>query len=152
MAASYDPATDQVALIEQFRVGTLKQNDPNWMLEIVAGAIEPGETLVEDVAHRETLEEAGCTIQRLLRMTEFYTSPGAASEKITLFCAQGDAAQADGVHGLDAANEDMRVHVWNFQEAFAKIERGEINSGISILGLQWLALNRERLRREWAGC
>lgn len=145
----YDPLTDQVVLIEQFRVGTLKQNDPKWMLEIVAGAIEEGET-PEEVAYRETLEEAGCPIQKLLKVTEFYTSPGGASEKITLFCAKVDASAADGIHGLDAEGEDIRVHVLSFADAFAKVESGEINSGIPILGLQWLALNRERLRREWA--
>ncbi|GAB4354225.1 MAG: ADP-ribose diphosphatase [Methylohalobius crimeensis] len=144
----YDPITDQVVLIEQFRVGTVKNQDAKWMLEIVAGAIEPGET-AEEVAHRETWEEAGCTIQKLLRVTEFYTSPGGTSEKITLFCARVDATRADGIHGLDAEDEDIRVHVFSFEDAFAKVESGEINSGIPILGLQWLALNRERLRREW---
>lgn len=142
----YDPVTDQVVLIEQFRVGTLKHDDPKWMLEIVAGAIEEGET-PEEVAYRETLEETGCTIQRLLKVTEFYTSPGGASEKITLFLAKVDASAADGIHGLDTEGEDIRVHVLSFTEAFAKVESGEINSGIPILGLQWLALNRDRLRR-----
>lgn len=144
----YDPVTDQVILIEQFRVGPLKNDDPKWMLEIVAGAIEKGET-PEQVAIRETREEAGCEILKLKRVTEFYTSPGGSSEKITLFCAQVDASQADGVHGLDDEDEDILVHVVAFDQALAKVENGEINSGIPILGLQWLALNRERLRQEW---
>ncbi|HHJ38985.1 MAG: ADP-ribose pyrophosphatase [Methylothermaceae bacteria B42] len=144
----YDPVTDQVVLIEQFRVGTLKNEDPKWMLEIVAGAIEAGET-PEQVAIRELHEEAGCGSRKLKRVTEFYTSPGGSSEKITLFCAWVDASQAGGIHGLDDEDEDILVHVVSLDEAMAKVESGEINSGIPILGLQWLALHREQLRREW---
>ncbi len=145
----YDPVTDQVVLIEQFRVGPLKNDDPKWMLEIVAGAIEPGET-PEQVAHRETREEAGCDIQTLQRITEFYTSPGGSSEKITLFYARVDASKAGGIHGLDEEDEDIRVHVLPFTQAYAKVESGEINSGIPIIGLQWLALHRDALIRKGA--
>ncbi len=146
----YDPETDQVILIEQFRVGTLKNEDPKWMLEIVAGAIEPGET-PEQVAIRELHEEAGCTPKKIKQVTEFYTSPGGSSEKITLFCAWVEAGQAGGIHGLDDEDEDILVHVVSFEEAMAKVESGEINSGIPILGLQWLALHKEQLRQEWLG-
>ncbi len=145
----YDPITDQVVLIEQFRVGTLPHDDPKWMLEIVAGAIEEGET-AEQVAHRETWEEAGCKILKLVRATEFYTSPGSSSEKITLFLAQVDARQADGIHGLDEEHEDICVHVLPFAEALAKIEDGTICSAIPIIGLLWLAHQREELRKLWA--
>jgi len=142
----YDPDKDQVVLIEQFRVGTLRNDDPKWMLEIVAGAIEPGET-PEQVAYRETWEEAGCNILELRRITEFYTSPGGSSEKITLFYARVNTTNAGGIHGLDEEDEDIQVHVLPFNAAFAKVESGEINSAIPILGLQWLALNRESLRQ-----
>ncbi len=146
----YDPDRDQVILIEQFRVGPLRNDDPKWMLEIVAGAVEPGET-PQQVAHRETLEEAGCAILALRRITEFYTSPGGSSEKITLFYAQVDAENAGGIHGLDEEDEDIRVHVLPFHEAYAKVENGRINSAIPIIGLQWLALHRESLRRKTPG-
>ncbi|GAB6068729.1 ADP-ribose diphosphatase [Methylothermus subterraneus] len=147
---AYDPIADRVVLIEQFRVGALPQADPKWMLEIVAGAIEEGET-AEEVARRELLEEAGLSPIELRLITEFYTSPGGSSEKISLFYARVDAAQAGGIHGLDAEGEDIRVHVFGFEEAFAMVESGRINSGIPILGLQWLALNRERLRQALPG-
>ncbi len=143
----YDPLRDQVILIEQFRAGPLRNDDPKWMLEIVAGAIEPGET-AEQVAHRETLEEAGCEILELRRITEFYTSPGGSSEKITLFYARVESDKAGGIHGLDEEDEDIRVHVLPFQQAYGEVESGGINSAIPIIGLQWLALHRGALRRE----
>jgi hypothetical protein len=31
------------------------------------------------------------------------------------------------------------------------LQDGRIESGISIIALQWLALNRDWLRREWGG-
>ncbi|BCX81272.1 ADP-ribose pyrophosphatase [Methylomarinovum caldicuralii] len=141
----YDPRRDEVLLVEQFRVGPLKNGDPAWMLEIVAGAIEPGET-PEAVAWRELQEECGCRARAMTRITEFYTSPGGSSEKITLFWADVEAAQAGGIHGLSCEDEDIRVHVLPFEAAYAKVEDGEIDSAIPILALQWLALHRERLR------
>ncbi|MCX8048305.1 MAG: NUDIX domain-containing protein [Methylohalobius sp.] len=147
----YDPARDQVVLIEQFRVGTLRHpEDQKWMLEIVAGAIEEGET-PEQVAHRETWEEAGCKILNLVKATEFYTSPGSSSEKITLFLAQVDAQEADGIHGLSEEHEDIKVHVVPFTEALAKVGDGTICSAIPIIGLLWLARERDRLRKLWTG-
>src|SRR5690606_32742888 len=40
----YDPQTDQVMLIEQFRAGALSAPGGPWLLEIVAGMIEADET------------------------------------------------------------------------------------------------------------
>jgi ADP-ribose pyrophosphatase len=31
------------------------------------------------------------------------------------------------------------------------LERGEIESGIPIIALQWLALHRDQLRQQWLG-
>lgn len=66
----YDPDRDEVVLIEQFRVGAVFQPQRAWLVEIVAGAIEEGES-AEEVAYREALEEAGCEIQELLKIQEF---------------------------------------------------------------------------------
>ncbi len=142
----YDPRHDAVILIEQFRVGPLKNGDPAWMLEIVAGAIEPGET-PEAVAWRELREECGCGARAMTRIGEFYTSPGGSSEKITLFWADVDADGAGGIHGLASEDEDIRVHVLPFAAAYAKVVEGAIDSAIPIVALQWLALHRDRLRR-----
>jgi len=51
----YDPDADKVVIIEQFRMGPMGQDNVRekaWLLEIVAGAIEEGET-AEAVAYRE---------------------------------------------------------------------------------------------------
>jgi ADP-ribose pyrophosphatase len=141
----YDPKADRVVLIEQFRVGALGVKDDPWLLEIVAGAVEEGET-PEEVAYRETLEEAGCEIRELIRIGEFFPTPGGCSEKITLFCGLVDSEGVGGIHGLAEEHEDIRAGVVDFDTAMAWVSEGLIDSAIPALGLQWLALNRERLR------
>ncbi|MDO9212895.1 MAG: NUDIX domain-containing protein [Methylococcales bacterium] len=142
----YDPHTDKVVLIEQFRAGAILNPDNAWLIEIVAGAIEDGETAV-DVAHREAFEEAGCVIQELMQISEFYTTPGGMAERITLFCGKVDSTQInDGVHGLDEEQEDILVRTVDFAEAYRMVESNEIDSAIPILAIQWLALNKHKLQ------
>ena len=53
---------------------------------------------------------------------------------------------AGGIHGLVDEGEDIRVHVVPFDQALAGIASGTIDSATAIIALQWLALNRARLR------
>ncbi len=144
----YDPNTDQVVLIEQFRAGAIIQPDRAWLVEIVAGGIEEGETAIE-VAYRESMEEAGCDIQELIVINEFYTTPGGCSERITLFCGKIDSTQVGGIHGLDHEDEDILVRAVNFKDAYLMLENNEIESAIPIIALQWLALNKDKLQQQW---
>ena len=93
----YDPHTDQVVLIEQIRAGALIRPHRAWLVEIVAGGVEPGETTAE-VAHRETLEETGCKLEALHFINEFYTTPGGVSERISLFCGKVDRMFEDNLY------------------------------------------------------
>jgi len=144
----YDPHADKVVLIEQFRTGAILNPDRAWLVEIVAGAIEEGEA-AEEVAYRESLEEAGCEIQQLMVINEFYTTPGGSSEWITLFCGKVDSTHVGGIHGLDHEDEDILVRAVDFDEAYLMLENGEIESAIPIIAIQWLALNRQKLKLEW---
>lgn len=144
----YDPVQDKVVLIEQFRVGAIKFKANPWLLEIVAGAVEEGET-PQEVARREAMEEAGCEIQHLIRIAEFFTTPGGASEKVTLFCGIVDSNGVGGLHGVKEEDEDIRVEVVSFGQAWAYWENGLLDSSIPIVALQWLAMNRVRLISEY---
>jgi ADP-ribose pyrophosphatase len=144
----YDPETDQVVMVEQFRIGALKSPGGPWLLEIVAGIIEPGETS-EAVIRREVVEEAGCPVEDVIPLYEYHVSPGGTSERISLFCGKVDASQADGIHGLADESEDIRVVVLSADDAFAKMQAGEITAAAPIIALQWLQLNREQLRTRW---
>ena len=144
----YDPDTDKLVIIEQFRMGPVGQPDKHeqaWLLEIVAGAIEEDET-AEEVAYRESEEEAGCVVQEMHLINEFYTSPGGTSERISLFYGRVNADDVGGIHGLDHEDEDILVSTVSFAEAYAMIEDGRIESAIPIIAIQWLALNKHKLR------
>ena len=144
----YDPDLDKVVLIEQFRAGALLKPEAAWLIEIVAGAIEAGET-AEAVAHREVLEEAGCVIEDLFEINRFYTTPGCSAEWLTLFCGKVDSSKAAGIHGLEDEDEDILVRVVDFADAYRMVENGDINSAIPIIALQWLALNKQKVLERW---
>lgn len=141
----YDPDADKVVLLEQFRVGAMANTDRAWLVEIVAGAIDEGET-PEQVAHRESKEEAGCDILELRLINRFYTTPGGSSEMINLFYGRVDSSQIGGIHGLDHEDEDILVYTVPFEEVYKMLETGKIESGIPIIAIQWLALHRQDIR------
>jgi ADP-ribose pyrophosphatase len=144
----YDAERDSVLLVEQFRVGALEAPRGPWLMEIVAGMIEPGET-PESVARREAVEEAGCTVQELVPICRYLVSPGGTSEQVSLFAARADLSEVGGIHGLDHEGEDIRAHVVPFDQAMDMLSDGIIHVAPALIALQWLALNRERLRDLW---
>lgn len=144
----YDPARDAVALIEQFRTGAMAAGHHPWMVEVVAGIIEDGET-PEEVVRREAVEEAGCTVADLEPISRYFVSPGGATESCMLYCGRIDSAGVGGIHGVGGEDEDIRVFVVPADEAIAMIDDPRAANAVTIIALQWLALNREKLRRKW---
>lgn len=144
----YDPDHDTVALIEQFRPGALAAGWQPWLIEIVAGIVEKGET-PEQVARREALEEAGCVVGELIPVVRYLVSPGGTSETCEILCGRVDTTHMGGLHGLDSEHEDIRVVVVPATEAIAMVGDGRMVNAAGIIALQWLALNRDDLRRRW---
>ena len=144
----YDPVRDEIVLIEQFRIGPFERGDQAWCLEIVAGIIEDGEER-EEVVRREAREEAGIELHDITHAIDCYTSPGAVSEHVSIYCARTDAAAAGGIHGVAAEGEDIKVIVLSFADVMAALADGRINSAPVIVAVQWLALHREKIRRDW---
>lgn len=143
----YDPNRDEVVIIEQFRIGAMQMPDQAWLLEIVAGAIEQGET-AEEVAYRESVEEAGCEIQELVKINDFFTSPGGTSELLSLFYGKVDTSNIGGIHGLDHEDEDISVTAMKFDDVYQLLLDGKILSAIPIIAIQWLFINRDKLRQQ----
>ncbi|MGZ0018163.1 ADP-ribose diphosphatase [Nitrosomonas sp. wSCUT-2] len=144
----YDPVRDEIVLIEQFRPGAIDAPGGPWLMEIVAGMIETGET-AETVVKRESIEESGCIITDLIPLYDFLVSPGGTTERIALFCGRTDATTADGVHGVTEEGEDIKVHVVTFDTAMALLKSEKITAASAIIALQWLALNRDDVRARW---
>ena len=145
----YDPVADSLVLIEQVRIGALVAGMSPWLIEVVAGIIEEGEA-PEEVARRETLEEAGLEIQALIPMCRYLVSPGGSSESDLLYCGRVDSRGAGGIHGLAEEHEDIRVDRVAYEEAMHLLEEGRVTNSVSLIALQWLALHRDRVRAAWA--
>ncbi|MCU0853374.1 MAG: NUDIX domain-containing protein [Rhodobacteraceae bacterium] len=143
----YDPVHDRVVLIEQFRAGPWLRGDRKpWVLEPVAGLVDPGET-PEETARREAVEEAGLHLRQLVPAPGGYASPGATTEHFHLFVGLCDIDPAmEALGGLDAEGEDIRTHVMSLDAALGLIGTGEINVVPLQALLYWAALNRHSLR------
>ncbi len=143
----YDPGRDRVLLVEQFRMGPFGRGDPHpWMLEPVAGRIDPGES-PQQTARRECVEEAGLVLDRLEHISSHYCSLGCSTEYFHCYlglCDLPDLAQGEG--GLDSEDEDIRTHVLPFEQAMALLSSGEAANGPLVLCLLWLQGRREALR------
>lgn len=143
----YDPRRDRVLLIEQFRLGPLARGDGQpWLLEAIAGRIDPGET-PEEAGRREAVEEAGLTLGALLPVAQYYPSPGAKSEFLYSYVALCDLPDdAAGVFGVAGEAEDIRGHLIGFDALMALVASGEVNVGPLVLSALWLERERPRLR------
>lgn len=143
----YDPKRDIVLLVEQMRMGPAARADRNpWVLEPVAGMLDPGET-PEQAALRETQEEAGLKDVQLEKISSFYPSPGSSTDFFHAFigiCDIPDTGSYTG--GLISEAEDLRLHPLPFEDALSLARKGEITAGPLMMMLYWLALHREDLR------
>ena len=125
---------DRVLLERQYRpvVG-------EWLYEIPAGTLEPGEEPGE-TARRELEEETGYRPGWLRKLVEFYSSPGVSTEKLIVFLA-GDLAR-----GRQRLEEDEVIEViWvGLEEALEMIRDGRIRDAKTIIGLLYYAAAREK--------
>ncbi|PCJ24367.1 MAG: ADP-ribose diphosphatase [SAR86 cluster bacterium] len=145
----YDPDRDEILLIRQFRVGMLDQENATlWPLEIVAGMVDEGEQL-DEVAIREAQEESNHIPTDLIRICDYYNSPGGSNEKITLFCGRISTENAGGIFGLPQEHEDIEVVVISYDELLLATESGLIDNAMTIIAAQWLQLHKSSLLKTW---
>jgi ADP-ribose pyrophosphatase len=144
----YDAARDAVVLIRQFRAGAYVAGHHPWTWEIVAGMIEEKET-AEIMIRREAVEEANLEVGELIPIQKVILTPGACSETCQIFLGRIDSSKAGGVFGLESESEDILVKVLPFAEAYALVERNEIDNAVGVIALQWLALHRDEVRKRW---
>jgi len=137
----WDPANGLVLLVQQFRIGAMRQSPDPWLWEIVAGMIDGDETPLE-VARREAREEAGLEFDRLEPISRYLASPGASTEEVHLFAGECDLGAAGGLHGLADEDEDILARVFPVERAIEMLDTGEVRNALSIIALQWLRHRR----------
>lgn len=131
----YDPDCDEVLLLEQFRIGPAARGDNPWLIEIVAGIIDAGES-AEQAIIRESGEEAGFIPYEIRFLGRYYTTPGACSESIHLFLGLVDkhAPVGDG-GGCDTEQEDIRSFWVKREAAKQMLADGKLGSGAPMLAM-----------------
>lgn len=147
----YDPATDRVLLVEQFRMGPFGRGDPRpWVLEPVAGRVDHAES-PETCARRECREEAHLTLDALELISSHYATPGCSTEFFHCYLGLCDLSMHETGKGatrggLESENEDIALYVLDFADLDALMASGEINIGPLFAMLLWLERERPRLR------
>jgi ADP-ribose diphosphatase len=124
-------ADRNVLLVRQFRHAVAAE-----LLEVPAGTLEPGETPLE-CARRELAEEVGRAAGRWDPLISFYPSPGVLSEELHVFLAEDLRPEAAA-----REEEDLRVESLPLEEAYRRIDAGEIRDAKTIIGI---TMARERL-------
>ena len=122
-------ADPTVLLLKQYRYAA-----GGTIYEIPAGRLEPGE-LPETCAHRELLEETGCTATSMVKLTSMFTTPGFTDERIHLFLASGITRG----EAHPESDEFMETESVPLSKALQMIERGEIQDAKTALGLLFSA-------------
>lgn len=144
----YDPVTDEFVMIQQFRLGALATTESPWLIEVIAGMIDPGFE-AEDVCHKEAQEEAGITLTQLTKVCSYLSSPGGTTERLDLFLAQTDSTKAQGIHGVDNEAEDIKVLRVPRLEAKKWLETGVIDNAAAIIILQHFFLHEQAILQQW---
>lgn len=146
----WDPLTDRVALIEQFRLPALSAGLPPVMVECPAGLLEDGEDPLEAV-RRELLEETGLATDRIAPLGRYILNQGGSDETISLFVARVRLPEPGviGHHGLEHEHEDIRVRVLTAEDALAMLDDNRMCNATGALCLSGFARRRAGLLQDW---
>jgi ADP-ribose pyrophosphatase len=139
-----DLERDEIVMLRQFRLGAHLAIDRGEQVELPAGHVESGEAAI-DAARRECLEEIGVAPHVLVPLFGMLPSPGMSDEHQTFFLGVVDAAKVAERAGAANEQEDTRPFRVPIDRAIDALEQGGLQYGATVLGLQWLALNRTRL-------
>ncbi|MDS2171332.1 NUDIX hydrolase [Nesterenkonia sp. CL21] len=129
---------DRVLLIRQYRHPVRMH-----LWEVPAGLLDvDGEPMLE-TAQRELLEEADLRAETWHTLVDFYSSPGASSEAIRVYLAEGISEVPEAERHTRDGEEAEIVPTWvPLDEAVAAVLSGQIHNPSAVVGL--LALHAVR--------
>ncbi len=119
-----------VIMVRQYRHAVARA-----LLELPAGAIDPGET-PEQAAGRELREETGCAAGRLEKLGGFYAAPGYLTEYLHFFRATG--LEPDPLTAEDT--DEIEVVPVKPAEIQGLVASGEICDSKTLAGLRLAGL------------
>ena len=101
-----------------------------YLIELPAGTLEKGEDPI-NCAGRELLEETGYLAGRIIKLRDFYTSPGILSEKMFAFAAKNLEKQQAALE----EGEEIEVITVPYDDALRMIGDGRIQDAKTIAAL-----------------
>ena len=135
----HDPSRDEIVLVNEFRPGALVAGDYPYRDNLVAGAIDAGETAIEAAA-REMQEEAGLALHEpVLIHPGAFVSSGGTSEKITLVYGRVDTSGGGGIYGVSTEREETLAVILPATVFIARVRQGEINDLKTLVAGYWFA-------------
>ena len=140
----YDKARGTVLLVRQWRAGAAFGGHDGWLLEACAGLLDADDP--EACVRREALEEIGTALRNIRPVLTIFASPGAFSERISLFLADyapEDRVQSGG--GLASEHEDIEIIEMELTKALALVANGGIVDAKTIILLQHLQMELRSL-------
>jgi nudix-type nucleoside diphosphatase (YffH/AdpP family) len=133
-----DRADKAVVLIRQFRYPAFYRGENPYLIEACAGKLEGDDA--ETCARKEALEETGYRVSELIKAFDCLMSPGAVTERLTMFVGfVSGPPEADG-GGLEGEGEDIDILRLPFTVALKLVETGEIADAKTLLLLQYAEL------------
>jgi ADP-ribose pyrophosphatase len=130
----------RVLFVRQWRVAAGQA-----LLEIPAGTLDVHDGRTEDpdlAARRELEEETGFRAGSWEKLSEFWTAPGFASERMHLYLATDLVPVADGDRLAPDEDEALELRHLTVDEALRAVDTGAISDAKSILGVLWLDRRR----------
>ncbi|HEY4010500.1 MAG TPA: NUDIX hydrolase [Acidobacteriaceae bacterium] len=132
--ARKNAADPEILLIRQYRHAA-----GQFLLELPAGRIEPGEKLMP-AAKRELLEETGYRAKRWSKLVQYYASPGFVAESMDILLAE-DLVAAPG-EGTPDEDEHIEVVPTPLSEAVRLAMTGKLHDGKSLIAILFYATRR----------
>jgi len=123
--AAKNPKDPGILLIRQYRHAADKI-----LLELPAGRIEPGETLLAG-GKRELIEETGYRAKKWSKLASYYASPGFLTETMSILLA-GDLTLGEA---HPEADERIELHMTPLSEVLKLIHAGRIEDGKTLIGV-----------------
>ena len=134
----YDGTRGTVLLIRQFRLPAYLSGMTGDLVEACAGLLE-GQSPA-DCARKEAEEELGYRVENLREVASTFMTPGAITERLTMFLAdyRADTRVGDG-GGPAHEGEDIEVLEMPFAEAWRLLGEGHIADAKTVMLLLFLA-------------
>jgi nudix-type nucleoside diphosphatase (YffH/AdpP family) len=132
---AYDPSRKTVLLVKQMRIAAYVVGYTHDMIEVCAGLLDGDDA--ETCALREAEEELGFRLHDLKHVSDTFVSPGALTERVSLFIGcYSPVDRIGGGGGVLDEGEDIEVIEMSLVEAYGMIATGGIIDAKTIILLQ----------------